>query len=100
LKIDLIHAYEDTMMPEVARHAADLLAGSTLRQPLAPNSPHLIHMAGHIYFLDAQRDLAHAAFMAARRVDELYMNRNDIHILNNWNYIHNVSSFVWLFCSQ
>ena len=96
----------------MARRAADILIGDSLRvghtlpalqqdsdssreqafshSAIAHNSPHLVHMSGHIFFLSGERELAAIAFNRSRQLDDTYMQQNQISPINNWNYIHNV----------
>ncbi|GAB2558369.1 tetratricopeptide repeat protein [Spirosoma areae] len=57
---------------------------------LAPNSPHITHMPGHLYFLAGQYDKAAAAYQLARNQDEQYHATTVIPRDANQNYLHNL----------
>jgi tetratricopeptide (TPR) repeat protein len=78
-----IHAYDDTLEPQKALAAADFLLDSTV--------PHLLHMAGHIYYMLGSHAAACDAFHAARVADEAYMLRASVEPANNWNSLHNLA---------
>lgn len=83
-----IHAVEASVYLDSARHAAALLP------TLAPGSPHIIHMPGHIYFRAGEYLRADSAFKKAFIADSIYMRRYNISSYNNWNYIHNLDFMV------
>ncbi len=62
-----IHAVEDSSRPELALHSADVLAS------MAPNSGHMVHMPGHIYWRIGDYERARESFLASMHVDEAYM---------------------------
>lgn len=70
--------------PEEARKSAEKLAS------LAPNSGHIVHMPGHIYFKLGEFDQAHDYFVRAMKVDSTYQAEQGINEVDNWNYIHNI----------
>src|SRR5208283_2922586 len=83
-----IHAMEDSARPEEALHSADVLG------KLAPNSGHMVHMPGHIYWRVGDYERARQSFMASVRVDEAYMAAQQIHPDEDWNYAHNLAYLV------
>jgi tetratricopeptide (TPR) repeat protein len=83
-----IHAMEDSSRPEEALRSADALGR------LAPNSGHMVHMPGHIYWRVGDYERARQAFIAAMRVDEAYMAAQQIHPDEDWNYAHNLAYLV------
>jgi tetratricopeptide (TPR) repeat protein len=84
----LIHVVEMGPHPEYALHSADVLA------KLAPASGHMVHMPGHIYFKMGDQDRAREAFLAAMHVEEEYMQRESVSVVDNWNYSHNISYLI------
>ena len=84
----LIHVVEAGPHPEYALHAADALA------KLAPASGHMVHMPGHIYFKMGDQARARESFLAAMRVEEEYMQRENVSVVDNWNYSHNISYLI------
>ncbi|MGH7452716.1 MAG: tetratricopeptide repeat protein, partial [bacterium] len=83
-----IHAVENGPHPERA------LASAVKLPQLAPRSGHLMHMPGHIYYRIGEYGKAREAFLAALRVDEDYMQAQNIAPVNNWNYTHNLDYLV------
>jgi Flp pilus assembly protein TadD len=75
-------------------HAADALRSATLLGRLAPNSGHMVHMPGHIYYKLGDQSRARATFLTAMKVDEAYMKREHVGPMDNWNYAHNLSYLV------
>lgn len=82
-----IHAVESER-PELGQDSAARLA------QLAPNSGHLTHMPGHIYYRLGDYERAHTAFVASRQVDRDYMKAQRIEPVDDWNYIHNLDYLV------
>ncbi len=80
-----IHNQEPGQHPESALDAAKKLAR------LAPNSGHIVHMPGHIYYLMGDYAAAHEQFKEAEKVDARYLEQNDIDPVFTWNYLHNYS---------
>ena len=74
--------------PEQALKSADVLTS------LAPNSGHIVHMPGHIYNRIGDYKRAHDAFVAAVKVDSIYMKKEGIQEVDNWNYIHNINYLI------
>lgn len=79
-----IHALEGTDHPEKALHSAEILAG------LAPNSGHIVHMPGHIFFRLGDYARAEKAFTASMKTDESYMREQHVAPDYDWNYVHNL----------
>ncbi len=82
-----IHAME-SKHPEVALHSADILGR------LAPNSGHMVHMPGHIYYRTGEYEKARQSFIDSTHVDEAYMAAQKITPEEDWNYGHNLSYLV------
>jgi tetratricopeptide (TPR) repeat protein len=84
----LIHVLETGPYPERALGAADALA------KLAPISGHMVYMPGHIYYRVGDYGRARASFLAAMNVEEEYMQREHVSVIDNWNYPHNISYLI------
>jgi tetratricopeptide (TPR) repeat protein len=80
-----IHAMEDSSRPELALHSADILGS------MAPNSGHMVHMPGHIYWRVGDYEKARQSFSDSVRVDEAYMAAQGIKPEEDWNYPHNLA---------
>ncbi|MBS1595097.1 MAG: hypothetical protein JST90_12320 [Bacteroidetes bacterium] len=65
-------------------------ASAALLPSLAPASPHILHMPGHIYHRQGLYLRADSAFKRAFLADSIYMQRYHISSYNDWNYIHNL----------
>lgn len=87
-----IHQMENCC-PEEAIKSADKLAA------LAPESGHIVHMPGHIYYKLGDYKKAHDQFIKAMRVDSIYMAEQNIKEIDNWNYIHNLN-YLLANCAQ
>ena len=74
--------------PEEALASADILTS------LAPNSGHIVHMPGHIYYRIGEYKKSHDAFVAAVKTDSAYMKTEGIEEVDNWNYIHNINYLI------
>lgn len=83
-----IHAVENSSRPEEALQSCEKLAR------LAPNSGHMLHMPGHIYYRMGMYEKARAAFLKSLEFDLKYMREQKIHPINNWNYTHNLDYLV------
>lgn len=83
-----IHAVEDGPRPQEGLKCAELLA------QLAPNSGHLVHMAGHVYYRLGDYEKARQAFLRSMRVDEAYLAREHLSPEDDVNYQHNLSYLV------
>jgi tetratricopeptide (TPR) repeat protein len=79
-----IHAIEPGNHPERALNSAALLAG------LAPNSGHMVHMPGHIYYRVGNYPEAEKWFTASMNTDERYMREQHVSPDYDWNYVHNM----------
>jgi tetratricopeptide (TPR) repeat protein len=83
-----IHAMEDSSRPELALHSADILGS------MAPNSGHMVHMPGHIYWRVGDYEKARQSFSDSVRVDEAYMAAQGIKPEEDWNYPHNLAYLI------
>jgi tetratricopeptide (TPR) repeat protein len=83
-----IHTVEGSSHPEAALHSADMLGR------LAPNSGHMVHMPGHIYYRTGHYEKARQSFLDSTHVDEAYMAAQKITSEEDWNYGHNLSYLV------
>ncbi len=79
-----IHAMEPSNHPERAIPSAALLAS------LAPNSGHMVHMPGHIYYRVGDYASADRWFTASTAADERYMREQHVSVDDDWNYVHNL----------
>jgi tetratricopeptide (TPR) repeat protein len=79
-----IHAQEPGNHPDQAIQSAALLAS------LAPNSGHMVHMPGHIYYRVGNYSEAERWFRASTDVDEHYLAAWHETPDNDWNYVHNM----------
>lgn len=83
-----IHAVENSSRPQDALESAAKLPS------MVPNSGHMIHMAGHIYYRLGDYEKARRYFLDSMRVDSEYMKSQNMHPINNWNYVHNIDYLV------
>jgi len=83
-----IHAMEDSSHPESALRSAGILGS------LAPNSGHMVHMPGHIYWRVGDYERARQAFLDSVHVDEAYMTAQAIKPEEDWNYAHNLAYLI------
>ncbi len=83
-----IHAMEDSSRPEEALRSAAILAR------LAPNSGHMVHMPGHIYWRVGDYEQARQSFIASVHVNEAYMAAQQIRPEEDWNYAHNLAYLI------
>jgi len=79
-----IHAQEPSNHPENALKSAALLAS------LAPNSGHMVHMPGHIFYRTGNYAEAEKWFAASTETDERYMREQHVSPDDDWNYVHNM----------
>lgn len=79
-----IHAMEPSNHPERAINSAALLAS------LAPNSGHMVHMPGHIYYRVGDYAQAEHWFAASTAADETYLRDQHVSVDDDWNYVHNM----------
>jgi tetratricopeptide (TPR) repeat protein len=83
-----IHAVENSSRPEEALPSCEKLT------KLAPNSGHILHMPGHIYYRLGMYEKAREYFLKSLEFDLNYMREQKIHPINNWNYTHNLDYLV------
>jgi tetratricopeptide (TPR) repeat protein len=83
-----IHAVENGPRPEEALPSCEKL------EKVAPNSGHLLHMPGHIYYRLGMYEKARKTFLKSLEFDRKYMKEQKIHPINNWNYTHNLDYLV------
>jgi len=83
-----IHAMEDSSRPDAALRSADIL------KSLAPNSGHMVHMPGHIYWRVGNYERARQAFLDSVGVDQAYMAAQAIKPEEDWNYAHNLAYLI------
>jgi hypothetical protein len=83
-----IHAIEPSDHPDWALESAEKLG------KLAPQSGHMVHMPGHIFYRMGDYERARQIFLAAKHVDEDYMATQHVAIANDWNYAHNLSYLI------
>jgi tetratricopeptide (TPR) repeat protein len=79
-----IHAMEPGNHPEAALKSAALLAS------LAPNSGHMVHMPGHIFYRVGNYAEAEHWFAASTETDERYLREWHETPDDDWNYVHNM----------
>jgi len=79
-----IHAMEPSLHPEAALKSAALLAS------LAPNSGHMVHMPGHIFYRVGNYAEAEHWFAQSMGVDESYLHEMKLTPDDDWNYVHNM----------
>ncbi len=79
-----IHAEEPGNHPELALKSAALLAS------LAPNSGHMVHMPGHIFYRTGNYGEAEKWFAASMAADEKYLAESHVSPDDDWNYVHNM----------
>jgi tetratricopeptide (TPR) repeat protein len=79
-----IHAVEASPHPEQALHSAQILAD------LTPNSGHMTHMPGHIFYRVGDYQRAQVSFDLSESVDETYMKTQHVAADDDWNYVHNL----------
>ena len=79
-----IHAMEPSLHPEAALKSAALLAS------LAPNSGHMVHMPGHIFYRVGNYAEAEQWFAQSMAVDESYLREMKLTPDDDWNYVHNM----------
>jgi tetratricopeptide (TPR) repeat protein len=83
-----IHAMENSSRPWEALPSVEKLP------KLAPKSGHMVHMPGHIYYRLGEYEKGRELFERSAKVDEAYMKAQNIHPINNWNYVHNLEYLV------
>ena len=83
-----IHVIEDSSRPEAALSSAAIL------KSLAPNSGHMVHMPGHIYWRVGDYEKARQSFLDSVAVDQAYMSAEGIKPEEDWNYAHNLAYLI------
>lgn len=83
-----IHAQENGPRPQEALASAEKLP------KLVPNSGHMLHMPGHVYYRLGEYEKARGHFLNSVRVDQAYMKAQNINPINNWNFVHNLDYLV------
>lgn len=83
-----IHAQENGPRPQDALPSAEKLPG------LVPNSGHMLHMPGHIYYKLGDYEKARKHFLESMKIDLAYMKAQNINPINNWNFVHNLDYLV------
>lgn len=83
-----IHAVEPGNHPELALESSRKLGS------LTPNSGHMVHMPGHIFYRTGDYERARASFEDSARVDEAYMKAQNVTVANDWNYVHNLMYLI------
>jgi len=86
--VGLLHYYVHLLevRPDyaLARTAAEKLIH------VAPNNSHLVHMPGHLHYLDGDYEAAVKAFEAARTQEQAYHKEQGISPAIDQNYLHNL----------
>jgi tetratricopeptide (TPR) repeat protein len=83
-----IHAVEPGNHPELALESSRKLGA------LTPNSGHMVHMPGHIFYRTGDYETARISFEDSVRVDEAYMKAQNVTVANDWNYVHNLMYLI------
>jgi tetratricopeptide (TPR) repeat protein len=83
-----IHAMESSDHPERALQSAEKLG------MLAPDSGHMVHMPGHIFYRMGNYERARRVFLSSLQVDQTYMAQQHVSPRDDWNYAHNLSYLV------
>lgn len=86
--VGLMHYYIHLL--ELRPDFAEALPVSEKMARLAPRSPHLVHMPGHLYYLQGAYGTAVKAFEKALQVEEAYHRSTKRPFSENQNYIHNL----------
>jgi tetratricopeptide (TPR) repeat protein len=66
------------------------LKSAALLASLAPNSGHMVHMPGHIFYRTGNYAEAEKWFAASMAVDEKYLAESRVSPDDDWNYVHNM----------
>ncbi|HEY2039520.1 MAG TPA: hypothetical protein VGG95_07635, partial [Edaphobacter sp.] len=83
-----IHIVEPGNHPELALESAKKLGR------LTPASGHMVHMPGHIFYRTGDYEMARDSFLASMHVDETYMKAQQVSVINDWNYVHNLMYLI------
>lgn len=86
--VGLLHYYVHVM--ELRPEFAQANKAANLMIKLAYNSPHLVHMPGHLYYLAGDYNKAVATFQTAYRQEYNYHQSENIPFSANQNYLHNL----------
>lgn len=84
----LMHYYIHIM--ELSPAFAEAIPYAATLSQLAKGVSHIIHMPGHLYFLEGQYQQAASIFEQAHKQDEAYHKSQKIPYLDNDNYLHNL----------
>jgi predicted Zn-dependent protease len=84
-----VHHYWIHLMENCCAEQA--LQSAAILPKLAPNSGHMVHMPGHIYYKVGDYKKAYDSFVASLAVDSAYMKKQHIPEVDAWNYIHNIN---------
>src|SRR5437588_1951954 len=82
-----IHAVESSH-PDWALPSARRLGS------LAPDSGHMVHMPGHIFYRVGDYERARQIFLDSMHVDRAYMDRQHVAKKDDWNYVHNIAYLI------
>ncbi|MDH3745022.1 MAG: tetratricopeptide repeat protein, partial [Acidobacteriota bacterium] len=83
-----VHAHEYGPDPGAALDSALLLPS------LAPNSGHVLHMPGHVWYQIGNYEKALEAFTVSLEFDREYLAESGVDPVDNWNYAHNLDYLV------
>lgn len=86
--VGLLHYYVHLMEVRPDFHLAE--AAAERLQDVAPNNSHLVHMPGHLYFLDGAYQKAANVFEAARAQEQAYHLEQGIPPAIDQNHLHNL----------
>lgn len=86
--VGLLHYY--VHMYELRPDFENALSTAIRLTEIAPNSPHLQHMPGHLYFLKGEYKKAIEVFSKARKVAVDFHTKNKIPFEINQDYLHNL----------
>ncbi|MEH6305475.1 hypothetical protein RYH73_07465 [Olivibacter sp. CPCC 100613] len=78
---------------------AEALISAQKLPMLAPNSGHMVHMPGHIYYKLGEYKNAQKAFIEAVKTDSTYIKTQHIPEVDAWNFIHNIN-YLLANCAQ
>ncbi|MDB4387185.1 hypothetical protein N9Z15_03170 [Akkermansiaceae bacterium] len=84
-----LHHYRIHLM-EPGPDFAGALESALLLPDLCPNAPHLVHIPGHIFYLQGDYHRAVQIFQLSRRVEETYIKGEKIPAVDSPNYLHNL----------
>ncbi len=86
--VALLHYYIHVM--ELRPDFAKANFAAQQMNKLAPHSPHLVHMPGHLHYLAGDYQKAILAFNEARKQENIYHKNENIPFSINQNYMHNL----------